>query len=81
MIRRLKKNPLFDVENESYNKSYKCYPEPISVEGCLPKKALTIRTKIRELTPEEKERARQRLKLLRNRGNAAYTCKKSTSEV
>jgi hypothetical protein len=62
MVRRLRRNPLFELKSECYNKNYKCYPSPISVEGYLPRKALTIRTKRIELSREEKERRVKRLR-------------------
>jgi len=67
MIRKLKKNPLFELKNESYNKDYKCYPNPISIEGYLPRKALIIRTKIvkLKLSRKERERRAKHAKLLR----------------
>lgn len=65
MIRRLLKNPLFECQRKAYNKAYKIYPSPISVEGILPRKVLTIRTKIRKLSPEERKQAVARLKLAR----------------
>lgn len=65
MIRRLLKNPLFECQHKAYNKAYKIYPDPISVEGMLPKKSLTIRTKIRVLTHEEKVKAAEHLKIAR----------------
>ena len=64
MIRRLLKNPLFECQYKAYNKSYKIYPSPISVEGYLPKRSLTIRTKLvkRELTDEQKKQLVKRLR-------------------
>lgn len=61
-IRRLLKNPLFECCDKRYNKNYSCFPDPISVEGYLPRKALTLRTKIRKLTREQREKASERLK-------------------
>jgi glycosyltransferase involved in cell wall biosynthesis len=63
MIRRLRRNPLFELKSEGYNKNYKYYPNPISVEGYLPRKALTIRTKRIELSREEKESRAKRLRI------------------
>lgn len=65
MIRRFLRNPLFKCQRKSYNKAYKCYPGPISVQGMLPRKALTIRTKIRKLSPEQRRQAVERLKIAR----------------
>ena len=64
MIRRLLKNPLFECQRKAYNKAYKIYPDPISVEGMLPRKCLTIRTKLvkRELTDEQKKELVKRLR-------------------
>ena len=64
MIRRLLKNPLFECQRKAYNKAYKIYPAPISVEGMLPRRVLTIRTKLvkRELTDEQKKELIERLK-------------------
>jgi len=64
MIRRLLKNPLFECQRKAFNKAYKIYPDPISVEGLLPRRALTIRTKLvkRELTDEQKKELVERLK-------------------
>ena len=67
VVRRLLKNPLFECQRKAYNKAYKIYPDPISVKGMLPKKALTIRTKIRVLTHEEKVKAAEHLKIARER--------------
>ena len=65
MIRRLLKNPLFKCQRKAYNKAYKCYPDPISVEGMLPRKALTIRTKFKKLTPEQRKQAVEHLRIAR----------------
>jgi len=64
MIRKLRKNKLFELKEEHFNKSYACYPSPISVEGYIPKNALTIRAKItkRKLTEEQKKEVGERLK-------------------
>jgi len=67
MIRRLLRNPLFKCQRKTYNKSYRCYPDPISIQGMLPRKALTIRTKIRKLSPEQRKQAVERLKNARER--------------
>jgi|GEM_PF-6545732 len=67
MVRRLLKNPLFECQRKVYNKSYKIYPDPISVEGSLPRKCLTIRTKIRKLSLEQRKQAIERLKNARER--------------
>lgn len=68
IIRRLLKNPLFECQRKVYNKAYKVYPDPISVEGALPRKCLTIRTKLvkgRKLSPEERKIAGERLRKAR----------------
>ncbi len=64
MIRRLLKNPLFECQRKVYNKAYKICPSPISVEGILPRRVLTIRTKLvkREITDEQKKELVERLK-------------------
>ena len=67
IIRRLLKNPLFVCQRKTRNKAYRNYPEPISVEGLLPRKCLTIRTKIRKLTPDQRKEAVERLKKARER--------------
>lgn len=66
MIRRLMKNPFFEVLNKSYNRLYSCFPEPICIEGYLPKKALTIRMKIRKLTSQQRKKATASLKYARD---------------
>lgn len=53
MIRRLLKNPLFKLEKE-----HRCdlYKDPLlGVDGYLPRKALTIRTRIRKATPKQRQ--------------------------
>ena len=65
MIRRLLKNPLFEVLHKSYNRRYACFPGPICVGGYLPKKALTIRRKFRKLTPKQKKKAQETLRFAR----------------
>lgn len=67
MIRRLLRNPLFKCQRKAYNKAYKCFPGPISIEGMLPRKALTLRKKIRKLSPKQREQAVKRLKKARER--------------
>lgn len=67
MVRRLLKNLLFKCQQKRFNKAYTCYPNPISIEGMLPRKSLTIRTKIRKLSPEQREQAVERLKNARER--------------
>ena len=64
IIRRLLKNPLFDCQRKAFNKAYKIYPDSISVEGYLPRKCLTIRTKLvkRILTDEQKTELVKRLR-------------------
>jgi hypothetical protein len=64
MIRRLLKNPLFECQRKAFNKAYKICPDPISVEGLLPRRALTIRTKLmkRELTEQQRKEFVERMK-------------------
>ena len=65
MIRRLLKNPLFELVDKQFNKNYYCHPSPIAIEGYLPKKAITIRTKRkakRQLTAEQRAEIGERLK-------------------
>jgi hypothetical protein len=64
-IRKLLNNPLFECTDKRYNKSYACYPGPISVEGYLPRSALSIKKKIRKLTDEQRKEAAERLKIAR----------------
>jgi len=63
MIRKLLKNPLFKLKSKTVDKNYRCYPAPISIDGYIPKRALTIRTKIvkRNLTPEQRAELAERL--------------------
>lgn len=67
MIRKLRKNKLFELKEERFNKSYACYPSPISVKGYIPKNALTVRAKItkRKLTESQKKEVGERLKKAR----------------
>lgn len=62
MIRKLLNNPLFKVIDKRYNKSYTCHPKPVSVEGILPIKSLTIRKKIKKLTHKQRKKATATLK-------------------
>lgn len=64
IIRRLRKNELFELKDERFNKNYACYPNAVSIEGYLPKNALTIRKKIvkRQLTKKQKKEIAERLK-------------------
>lgn len=66
MIRKLLKNPLFECEVKTHNKAYKA--DPISVKGLLPRKCLTLRTKLvkRNLTDEQRNELRERLKNARD---------------
>jgi len=63
-IKKLLDNPLFKCEHKSYNEGYRCHPNPISVEGYLPRRCLTIRKTLRkrELTPEQKKEFSIRMK-------------------
>jgi len=59
MVRRLKKNPLFELECEHKDPGFSdCH----GVDGYLPRSALTIRTKKikRVLTPEQRNELRER---------------------
>ena len=58
------------LKEEQFSKSYAVFPKPISVEGYIPKNALTIRTKIvkRKLTKEQKKEIVERLKKGRDKG-------------
>jgi len=62
MIRKLLKNPLFKVVDKRFNKTYRCYPDPVSINGILPKRAITIRTKFRKYTPEQRKILAKQLK-------------------
>lgn len=64
MIRKLSKNRLFELKEEQFNKNYAVFPKPISVEGYIPKNALTVRTRIvrRRFTKEQKKEIVERLK-------------------
>ena len=75
-IRRLLKNPLFELQDKQFNKVYSCYPNPISIEGFLPHKAITVRTKkktVKPLTDEQREVLKQRLKKARESIKRANT--------
>ena len=67
-IRKLLSNPLFEVVDKSFSREYKVYPKPLSVEGFLPLRCLTIRTKLfkRDLTKEQKDELVRRLRNGRN---------------
>jgi len=65
IIRKLLRNPLFSMGRKQYNKAYRVHPEPISIEGYLPKRCLTIRSKLRKLTPEQKKANIERLRKAR----------------
>lgn len=64
MIRRLLKNPLFELKEKQFNKNYSCHPNLLSIEGFAPLKALTIRTKLikRSMTDDEKKEFAIRMK-------------------
>lgn len=66
-IKKLLGNPLFKCEHKSYNESYRCYPNPISIEGFLPRRCLTIRKSLkkRKLTPQQKKEFALRMKKAR----------------
>ena len=65
MIRKLLRNPKFILENERFNKEYSCYPRPICVEGYLPLRCLTIRTKFRKVSDKERKRLQEHMKKIR----------------
>ena len=67
MIRKLLNNPLFVIRNKNVDMRYRVYPCPVSVDGFLPLRCLTIRTKIRRLSDEQKKEMVRRLKLARKR--------------
>jgi len=69
MIRKLLKNPLFEVTDQRFNEDYTCHPNPISIEGTLPLRALTIRKKFVKLTAEQVEERAERLKEARKVSN------------
>ena len=56
MVRRLLKNPHFECQCKAYNKSYSCHPNPVSVEGTLPRKCLTIRKSLSKRKYSDQER-------------------------
>lgn len=64
MIRQLINNPLFKIIRQQFNRAYNCYPKPLSIEGFLPRNALTIRKRIikRKLTEEQIRELVERLK-------------------
>ena len=64
MVRRLLCNPLFELKSQAFNYRYKVHPSPISIDGYLPLRALTIRTKLvkRRLTSKQKKELVRRLK-------------------
>ena len=66
MIRRLLKNPLFKLTRDRYNKEYRMYPDPISIEGYLPKRALTIR-KVLVKSHTSAETFKQRVKFAKTK--------------
>ena len=70
MIRRLLRNPHFECQRKVYNKSYSCYPDPISVEGSLPYRCLTIRRKLREYSEQERKDAAERFNRALGRSGA-----------
>ena len=69
MVRRLLKNSLFELKEKRFNKAYYCYPNPISVEGYLPRRCLTLRTKIikREFSDQQRKEIADRLRSARER--------------
>jgi hypothetical protein len=62
LINKLLKNPLFRCVNKEIKDNYQVYPNPVSIEGFLPIRAITIRSKKRTLTPEQRQAAVNRLK-------------------
>jgi hypothetical protein len=67
MIKKLIRNPTFVCTKKRFNANYKVYPQPISIEGYLPKRCLTIRTKLRQLNEQQKKQLAKRLKKARER--------------
>ena len=56
MIRRLLKNPLFELEDEHRCNDYK---DPLlGIDGYLPRTALTIRTRVKKLSQKQREALR-----------------------
>jgi hypothetical protein len=64
IVRKLLKNPLFRVRRKYVDKNYRVFPEPLYVEGFLPLRCLTIRTKLvrRKLSDEQRHEYAIRLK-------------------
>lgn len=60
MIRKLRKNPYFELLREHICTIYRV--NPIAVEGYLPLNFLTIRSKKRTVSQEQREQSRQRMK-------------------
>ena len=70
MIRKLLKSKDFQLKEKHISKDYTCYPEPLAIEGYLPRKFITIRSKMREkreLTEDQKNVLRERLKKARKK--------------
>ena len=65
MIKKLIRNPLFECKKKRFNVNYKVHPDPISIEGYLPKRCLTIRNKLRQLNEQQKKQLYKRLKKAR----------------
>jgi glycosyltransferase involved in cell wall biosynthesis len=60
MIRKLLNNPLFECVSKEIYKYYRCYPNPVSIEGYLPLFALSIRKKRRVMSEEQRNALMQR---------------------
>jgi len=67
MIKKILRNPYFKIENKRYNLNYSCHPNPISIEGYMPIKCLTIRTKLRHLTKKQKQQQLENLRKARKK--------------
>jgi len=60
MIRKLRKNPYFELLREHKSDYY--HYNIIAIEGCLPLNFLTIRSKKRTVSQKQREQSRQRMK-------------------
>jgi hypothetical protein len=67
MIKKLLRNPYFVIVKKRFNAKYKVYPEPISIEGFLPLRCLTIRSKLCVLSEDEVKKRREILKKAREK--------------
>lgn len=64
IIRKLLKNPLFEIKSKQDDPEYNVYPKPVSIDGFLPIRCLTIRKKLvtRKLNKKQKKEVAMRLK-------------------